>query len=346
MVSLQNLLQARSSHILVLDGGVSTLLEDRAAFRYRELWSSSLLLDEAGRQVIRQGHGQWIDAGVDILSTVTYQCHYQESLWPPGDVIDRARMDQMWFDAVALARQAIRNDSRVHVAASSGCYGAALANGAEYTGDYGLATELEVADFHRCKLERMRTLDVDAVAIETVPSLLECQALAQVLAESNTLSESTACWISFACRNVSQLNDGTDLRRALEVLRPIPTSRLTAIGLNCCDSVHLESLMTLVVEDMLENGPVRAVVVYPNSGEEWDAAQATWSPGTGLTAAEELSNRLLKVIKQVERLWSRRFALDQYPTMVVGGCCRTRPPAIAALRKQVDEHIKARSAIS
>jgi S-methylmethionine-dependent homocysteine/selenocysteine methylase len=61
------------SSILILDGGVSTHLEhkllDGEPFEFRQLWSSSLLLNDRGRRLIQQGHYDWIHAGADIMTT-------------------------------------------------------------------------------------------------------------------------------------------------------------------------------------------------------------------------------------------------------------------------------------
>ena len=66
--------------ILLLGGGVSLYLanvtRDNAVFTPRELWSSSLLQTAKGRQDIADCHKAFAQAGAQILSTVTYQCHY------------------------------------------------------------------------------------------------------------------------------------------------------------------------------------------------------------------------------------------------------------------------------
>jgi hypothetical protein len=129
------------------------------AFAHRELWSSSLLLgDTTSRNYILQGHVDWIEGGADIVTTVTYQCHYEKELWPlvlrEKDKNGEETMSQMFQDALQIAQEAThhtqthrRNDNestqltenkeRSFVVASLGCYGSALSNGAEYTGAYG-----------------------------------------------------------------------------------------------------------------------------------------------------------------------------------------------------------------
>jgi S-methylmethionine-dependent homocysteine/selenocysteine methylase len=100
---------------------------------------------------------------------------------------------------------------------------------------------------------------------------LECQALAQLLSSDDWKDPEASAWISLACRSGTELNDGTPLQSVLNTLRPIPLSALQAIGFNCCDSAYLPELVRSLLIDMATHGPVRGIVLYPNSGEEWDA---------------------------------------------------------------------------
>ena len=338
--------------ILVLDGGVSTHLEELGAiFRHRELWSSSLLLDDHGCNLIRQGHLDWLQAGANVISTVTYQCHYEPVLWPTCMMNDEV-MNRMWSDGLDLAHQSVhkhRLDSssetpaRPHfVLASSGCYGAALANGAEYTGDYGEATMKDLERFHQRKLRQILSSISnipDGVALETVPSLQECRALRNVLLSSSL--ENVACFLSLSCRDAAHLNDGTPLIEALKVLRDVPTDRLQALGLNCCDSAHLPSLLDILVKDLATQNTTttRGVVIYPNSGEVWNPSIESWQEGTGCTESQELARRLMECVRSVESTWRKLRPGSPYPSILVGGCCRTRPATIAALRQDVDKHL-------
>jgi len=405
--------------ILLLDGGVSTHLEHNlsssssssssrneksAAFPYRELWSSGLLLSETGRQQIRKGHLDWLEAGANAIETVTYQCHYESHLWPKrsggesssasSDIITDAIMDQMWKDGIDLARQTVREfNSRNHhgtpprprfVIASSGCYGAALSNGAEYTGDYNCLLDDEyekedraarpvdkLVEFHRRKLQTALALHPDCIAIETVPSLTECRALRKLLQDPRMTmgddDDNIACYISLACRNGTELNDGSLLQDALSMLRPIPTSRLQAIGLNCCDSQHLPNLLDILLRDMLATtrkadgsdaaSKKRGIVIYPNSGESWDAVSETWVGGTGVTESDAMAQRLYSILQHIERTWQRYSSSSSscccndpptaaktrtrpsLPSILIGGCCRTTPAAIQALAQRVDANL-------
>lgn len=387
--------------ILVLDGGVSTHLEDlleaqgkSTKFQHKELWSSSLLLTEDGKELICRGHGDWIDAGCDVITTVTYQCHYQQEMWPPNNIVNGDDcMDQMWKDGLQLARKAVasyygdngemiqqqssggttttttsvvettNNNNRrppprrhIYVMASSGCYGAALANGAEYTGDYNDASLQNLVDFHLRKLEAIVPLQPDVIAIETVPSLLECRALSKLFSDDDhdhndsgatllpALGQS-ACFISLSCRNDKEINDGTPLPVALDALRNIPTDKVQGLGLNCCDGIFLEGLVRTLVKDMATKGPVRrGIVLYPNSGETWDSPTQTWKEGKSCCRRQggELANLLLRAVTTAETVWrTHRPNGDPIPSILLGGCCRTRPTAMSSLRELVDAHLLA-----
>lgn len=375
--------------ILVLDGGVSTYLENllaqaerdedndrpvdhdmattssisapthstavvHPAFPHRELWSSSLLLTDQGRRIIRQGHLDWILAGADILSTVTYQCHYNRTRWSDAlqNYVSFETMDDMWRLGVSIAREEAERASnrRVFVAASLGCYGASMANGAEYTGQYGEQTVDDLMHFHRRKLEQAVLNRPDAVAFETIPSVLECRALARLFEMSQNIlkppptkrcDSTCACWISLACRNGDELNDGTPVETALTALDKIPVELVQGVGFNCCDSRHLPVLVGrwLDFETKICRSQRRALVLYPNSGEKWCADNATWIPGTGTAGSEDFCNELWKCVEVIRKHYiDAKESDDQLRplALVLGGCCRTTPSCIASLRHRVD----------
>jgi homocysteine S-methyltransferase len=224
-----------------------------------------------------------------------------------------------------------------------------LANGAEYTGDYPGATVVDLRDFHARKLEVIQNIvpAVDAMAIETIPSLEECQALRDLFTsrEEGSLLWKDApmgCWISLACRNGRELNDGTPVVQALQVLAGIPRSAVQAFGFNCGHGRDLCSLLAILLahyyEDDSNTHKPRGIVLYPNAGEDWNAATADWVEGTGCTHPADLAHVLMACIRQIET--SSAKANTAIPRIVVGGCCRTTPAAMASLRAQVDQHLQ------
>jgi homocysteine S-methyltransferase len=378
--------------ILVLDGGVSTHLEEKlrqqrdskrpshdasSLFPYRELWSSGLLLSETGRQKVFEGHVDWLNAGVNVISTATYQSHYVEQLWPHASstaeppIITDTIMDQMWSDGIAIAKGAVEKcqedqsvDRPLFVVASSGCYGAALSNGAEYTGNYfddatvlhDKAMEL-LQTFHLRKLQAAAASRPDGIAIETVPSFLECQALASLLqsAEAKALlcdnpknrgGAPIACSITFSCRNGSQLNDGTDIAKTLQELRSVPYDTLQAIGFNCCHVQYLPALLRALVQEIVEFTPRRGIVVFPNSGETWNATDQHWETGTGLPMDHRAAEIIMDhTVHAIDIAWEELAHSDRHnrrqkkPSLLIGGCCRTTVETIGALRSLVDDYV-------
>ena len=85
-----------------------------------------------------------------------------------------------------------------------GPYGASLADGSEYRGNYGLSKE-QLKDFHRRRLRIIVKSKPDLIAIETIPELTEALAIIEILSE---IGSTIPFWITFSCRNESQIASG------------------------------------------------------------------------------------------------------------------------------------------
>jgi len=385
--------------VLLMDGGVSTHLENSIApkaFSHRGLWSSSLLLTEEGRKSVVEGHRDWLNAGSDVLTTVTYQCHY--GLFKSGASTERAsmsvgdneslteilsgeRMKEMMRDGVLLAKRAIettnpRNKSNMKnlassttsptlgpfVVSSTGPYGAAMADGSEYTGKYPAhVTRQALLNFHTRKA---RTLlmegEPDGLAVETIPNIEEvgvvCEVLRNLQQQREELqpdSSPIACWISLACRSGNELNDGHTVEEALRLVQSHdPTGRwIAAVGINCFDSAYMPSLVAIITKNSLtQDCGRRGIVIYPNSGEGWDAVKEEWKGGSE-TSDVELTQRLIAAVQLVRDMCESVVTEEEgasqpdslnhscVPKIILGGCCRTNPATIAMLRKKIDSFI-------
>eukprot|EP00934_Nitzschia_sp_Nitz4_P005804 Nitzschia sp. Nitz4//scaffold69_size99277//93385//94475//NITZ4_004651-RA/size99277-processed-gene-0.28-mRNA-1//1//CDS//3329556769//5794//frame0 len=319
----------RGPWVRLMDGGVSTHLErllqqqdPNASFPIRALWSSSLLLSPPGQEVILQGHKDWLKAGSDILTTVTYQCHYGVPTQP--EVVPKEQMKGLIQSGVALAKQAIEqspSDRPSFVVASSGCFGAALADGSEYTGNYGDATPASIMEFHRSKAESFLKCQPDGLAIETIPSVEETSIVCEALKSLAVDQSSTFCWVSMACHDGETLNEGKPLVEALDAVRSKDPhgDYVHAIGVNCCDSALVSTLLENLTRHMAQHGPRRGIVVYPNSGEEWNAENETWVEGTGCTDCMGFSDRLVHAVDVVSTTWEANHGEGPMPKSTQAG---------------------------
>lgn len=281
---------------LVLDGGLATHLEALGADLSDELWSARLLLEDP--DLIRRVHADYFAAGAQVATTAGYQASI------PGFVrrgLDVAQAERLIRRSVELAAQARDEAGGGLVAASVGPYGAYLANGAEYTGDYDLDEEGLLA-WHRPRWEILASSGPDLLACETIPSCAEARALARLLRET----PSVKAWVSFSCRDGEHLNDGTPIREAAALFAS--DAQVVAVGVNCTAPRHIPSLVAALSGGL-------PVVVYPNSGETWDAERRRW---LGLADPAEYG--------QAAKEWERAGA------SLIGGCCRTTPEHIEQIR--------------
>lgn len=294
--------------VLILDGGLATELEHRGADLDDPLWSARLLLDRP--ELVREVHRDYLEAGADCVVSASYQATF-EGLKRRG--LDREQAAAVLRRSVELAIEArdevwrrfsdAGDRLRPLVAASVGPYGAFLADGSEYRGDYGMTVD-ELVDFHRARLDVLASSGADLLAIETLPSREEALALTRLLDSRR----GPAAWMSFSCRDERSLWDGTPLERVLAEIAPC--SRLVAVGVNCTAPTLVAALLGRAAR--VTDKPL---VAYPNSGEGYDAEAKTWVPAA---AAGGLAARCGE--------WRRAGA------RLIGGCCRTRPDDIRALR--------------
>jgi homocysteine S-methyltransferase len=210
--------------------------------------------------------------------------------------------------AFGLARAAIAGAAldprraRPVVAASLGPFGAYLANGSEYRGDYAVG-ERSLYLFHRPRLRMLRDAGARLFALETIPSALEARALLTLLDEH----DDTWAWLSLQCRDSLRLADGTPLEELVPELRH---PRLIGIGVNCVPPSLVAPLLRTL-------GPLTELplVAYPHSGGVF--ARGVWS-GPGSDWSEDAP------------VWLDTGA------RLIGGCCRTGPEDIARLRCRLD----------
>ena len=141
-----------AARAVVLDGGLATRLEARGNDLSSALWSARLVLDSPAEVVA--AHRDFFAAGAEVATTASYQASFDGLA---GIGLDPDAAADVMRRCVELATQARDEASAADgvqrwVAASIGPYGAALADGSEYRGNYGLSVD-ELRRWHRPRLE-------------------------------------------------------------------------------------------------------------------------------------------------------------------------------------------------
>ena len=292
---------------LVIDGALATELERRGYDLKDELWSARILLEQP--EAIKQVHLDYFRAGADCAITASYQAtmegfekrglNKQEAM----DLIQRSvrlaseARDEFWAEpAYRIGR------SKPFVAASAGPYGAFLADGSEYRGNYGLS-EKELMDFHRPRMRALIEAGADMLACETIPCLAEAQAIAKLLEEFPNIT----AWVSFSGRDEKHISEGQMFADCIKQLES--HLQITAIGVNCTSPKYISSLIR-EAEKMTE----KPILVYPNSGETYDAERNNWN-----------GDPVFDSFGEHAREWYRAGA------RLIGGCCRTTPEDIRVI---------------
>ncbi|WP_237328389.1 homocysteine S-methyltransferase [Streptomyces sp. CBMAI 2042] len=284
---------------VLLDGGLSNQLEAQGCDLSDALWSARLLADAP--EQVEAAHLAYLRAGAQVLITASYQATF-EGFGRHG--IGPERTGALLARSVELARRAAGAAHRadpereIWVAASVGPYGAMLADGSEYRGRYGL-TVSELERFHRPRVAALAEAGPDVLALETVPDMDEAEAVVRVAEETGL-----PLWLSYSVAG-GRTRAGQPLEEAFAVAAG--REAVVAVGVNCCDPAEAEEAVRVAVE--VTGKPA---VVYPNSGEGWDAE------GRGWTGASTFDPGRV-------RAWTGAGA------RLVGGCCRVGPDRIKEL---------------
>ena len=306
----------KTGGVIVIDGSMSTALEALGCDLNDSLWSAKALAESPEK--VKQVHLDYFRSGADCGITDSYQATIP-GLMAKGftqqqseDLIARSvklflEARQEWWDSEG------KGSGRAYplCLGAVGPYGAYLADGSEYRGNYGIS-EKALYDFHRRRMELLWEAGADLLLIETQPSMDEALIEAQIAEELGA-----AYWISFSCKDGSHINEGDHIRSCAERLsRKHPG--LQAIGVNCTPPQFVENLIR-----ELKDSCDLPVAVYPNSGEEYDPATKTWHGSRDGMRFGDYARR-----------WMRAGA------SAVGGCCRTLPSHIQEVARAREAYLK------
>ena len=294
---------------LILDGGLATELEADGFDLNHPLWSAKVLIETP--EAVRAVHARFLAAGADCVISATYQASFPGLARYGLSDKESERLFRLAVELAAEERNRFWRDPanregrrRPLVAASVGPYGAFLADGSEYTGDYQ-ADDAALAAFHWRRLELLARSGADLLAIETIPAAREGRVLRRLL---DRLDDPPPAWVSFTCRDGGHLSDGTPVEEAAGGLADC--DRVRWVGVNCTPSKHL---VAIIPKFRAATG--KPAVAYPNGDGRWDPVRKVWEMPADTADLPELA------------LEWRRLGAD-----LIGGCCRTRPADIRAIR--------------
>ena len=295
-MSRSDLRDTIASRPVVLDGGLATLMEQHGHDLSSDLWSARLLRDDPS--AVEAAHREFFAAGAEVATTASYQVSFEGFDAVGADRDEVERLLRRSVELAAAARDAVAPEG--WVAASVGPYGAVLADGSEYRGDY----DLDVAGlraFHRPRLDVLASTvgeHADVLAIETIPCLAEVEA---VLAELD--GSGVPAWLSLSAAD-GRTRAGEPLEEAFAMAANV--AEIIAVGVNCTTPADAGAAVPLAGV----HGPA---VVYPNSGQTWDAEARSWTGRSAFHPTDVAA-------------WVEAGA------RLVGGCCRVGTADIAALR--------------
>jgi homocysteine S-methyltransferase len=291
---------------VVLDGGLATELEAAGHDLRDRLWSARVLLSEP--DAITAVHLAYFRAGAHVATTASYQATLEgfasvglgraESLAVirrSVELADRARQD--YRDELIAAGKPVPD---LLVAGSVGPYGAMLADGSEYRGDYDPGvTALE--RLHRPRIEALAEAGVDLLAFETIPLIAEAEVLVRLLEDVGLTG-----WLAYQCRDDATIASGEPIEAAAAIGEH---PAVAAVGVNCTAPRHVPSLL-----ERARVSTAHPLIAYPNGGDRWDPDGRGWVSGPDGDYDP-----------------AAVAAWRAYGAAGLGGCCGTTPADISRL---------------
>ena len=278
--------------MIKIDGGLSTALELNGNKLTTSLWTGELI--RTAPEQITKAHLDFINAGAQIIITSSYQLSYVgcgNRGW--SDL----QTDEALYKSTQLAKDAVAQSGKdIKVAASVGPYGAALADGSEYRGNYGVGKSA-LKEFHEKRLEVLIASNPDILALETMPDTQEVEVLLDLLSDCPI-----PYWVSYSCKEGNATNAGQIFASAVDLAQSA-----MAVGINCT----APELITGLLSSAVSSTPY---VVYPNSGRKWDATNKVWIGTNEVGFADNLVKEWIDLGAQF-----------------IGGCCGIGPNEIASL---------------
>ncbi len=232
-----------NSKLLLLDGATGTELNRRGVDTGLPLWSANALATDAGVNVLRQVHLDYLNAGADIITTNTFRTN-RRVLAGKG-----FSAHELTLRAVATARESVAESGKPALVAGSlssleDCYRPDLVPPAD-----------ECLDEHSERIQHLVEGGVDLLLIETMNSIREA-----VIAAKIATATGLPTWVAFVCDKKGHILSGESLTHAAEMLMPLGVN---ALGVNCMPAHTITQPLTELRAICGENFPLMA---YGNIG--------------------------------------------------------------------------------
>lgn len=203
----------KNGKLLLLDGATGTELNRRGVHTGLPLWSANALTTDAGVNVLRQIHLDYLNAGADIITTNTFRTNRRVLAGKGHSAGELTRR------AVATAREAVAefgNPAQVagSLASLEDCYRPELA-----------PTDDECHAEHSERIRHLVEAGVDLLLVETMNSIREA-----VIAAKIATGTGLPTWVSFVCDGEGLILSGESLEVAAGMLLPLGVK---ALGVNC-----------------------------------------------------------------------------------------------------------------
>lgn len=317
-MNIKTLLTESPERILILDGGMGTVVEDRGIDIQNPLWGSYALLSPEGRNINNRIHAEYVEAGADVITANTHNLFvsacgkfiekHGNELPRLGFLLEQAALAEqpsllhkhLLQTSVDSARSAIPSGNQVLLAT---CIGSV---DAPYATESSVAVE-EVAAVLEIEIKARQALDAELILIETLTTIDEIKGAALALERCKPVTVG----IGLTCGSDGRTLGGVAVLKACEILTP---ANPAACFIQCTrfDLVEtaLDELISTVDSDVIPG-------VYANDGRGWDHIKMEWT-GERITP-DEYAAQALK--------WKEMGA------RIIGGCCGTGPEHIRKLKE-------------
>lgn len=338
---------------LILDGAIATALECELHLELHEkLWSAMIL--KTHPDSVQKLHRMYLDAGVDIITTCSYQISFQDSfkkisgmgheqvyhlLQKSVQIADQARQE-FWRER--RKSEAMRQShSYPLIAFSMSCYGASISVegeddvAQEYSGQYVdpdskyYASSETMKRFHwerlACVLhENLQSPPPDIIIFETVPALAEAVAICEMLHEKADRLE-----VEYETNGIGRSRPGViisfsckDTEHTYHGDNVIDCAKLIdecplvdGLSVNCTAPKYVQGIVAT-----LRRHTQKLVGCYPNNGDAWDQDSKSWKQGLGDRYGPALAKQFIAAGADL-----------------IGGCCRTTPRDMKAISHAIRE---------